>query len=298
MDKRNRNPVNFFSSMNGADMYKMQFKLNAAACVGCGACVRDCPIHILTLGPDAKPAVKAGKEDSCIHCQHCLAVCPKAAISVCGKDPADSLPVAGMDVPSAEQMKNLLYSRRSIRQYLPRDVARGLVDRLLAILANVPTGCNAQDLTFSVVYGKAQMDILRERVIETIAKAPMPPMLPRFIAVPAIAYRHGKADEFFRGAPHLLIVSAGNRSTTPNEDCVAALAYFDLLAQSFGLGTTWCGYLKMIVDAVPPVRTLLGLPPATPFYAMLFGYPAVRYARAVQRDDAARTREIRVAQDA
>lgn len=279
-------------------MHKMEFKVDAAACVGCGACVRDCPVHVLALGSDGKPAVKTGKEDACIHCQHCLAVCPKAAISVCGKDPVGSRPLAGMDLPSASQMENLLYARRSIRCYQPRNVERNLIDRLLAVLANVPTGCNAQDLTFNVVYDKEQMDALREKVVETIAKTPMPHMLPRFIAVPAIAYRHNKVDEFFRGAPHLLVVSAGKRSTTPNEDCIAALAYFDLLAQSFGLGTTWCGYLKMVTDIVPPVKFLFGLALDTPYYAMLFGYPAVRYVRTVQRDDAARVRGISLAPNA
>lgn len=35
----------------------------------------------------------------------------------------------------------------------------------------------------------------------------------------------------------------------------------------------------MIVDAVPEAIELFGLPPGTVFYAMMFGRPAVTYAR-------------------
>ena len=101
------------------------------------------------------------------------------------------------------------------------------------------------------------------------------------------AYRQQGVDELFRGAPHLLVVSAAENASCPNEDINLALAYFELLAQSSGLGTTWCGYLKFAVDAAPELRTPLGLRPQTPFYAMLFGHPNVRYARTVQRDAAA-----------
>jgi hypothetical protein len=76
---------------------------------------------------------------------------------------------------------------------------------------------------------------------------------------------------------------------------VLALAYFELLAQSAGLGTTWCGMIKIVADMIPGIRELLGLAPNTYFYAMMFGKPAVRYARTVQRDSAARIRRIQIA---
>ena len=43
----------------------------------------------------------------------------------------------------------------------------------------------------------------------------------------------------FRGAPHLLVVSASPESVCPAEDVNLALAYFELMAQSAGLGTVW-----------------------------------------------------------
>jgi len=96
----------------------------------------------------------------------------------------------------------------------------------------------------------------------------------------------------FRGASHLLIVSPGEKARCGHEDAILALAYFDLLAPSAGFGTTWCGLIKIIADMVPETRKLLGLAPDTYFYAMMFGKPAVGYARTAQRDSAALIRRI------
>ena len=91
---------------------------------------------------------------------------------------------------------------------------------------------------------------------------------------------------FFAGA-HLLIVSASPQSPCATEDVPIALSYFELLAQCAELGTLWCGLLKLAFLAVPELKTLVDLPPDHHFYAMLFGHPAIHYARTVQRDNVA-----------
>jgi nitroreductase len=90
----------------------------------------------------------------------------------------------------------------------------------------------------------------------------------------------------------LLVVSARETAPCGAQDVVLALSYFDLLAQSSGLGTTWCGCLDFASRAVPEIRDILGLGSDTPFYGMMFGYPAVRYFRTVQRDNAAGIRRF------
>jgi nitroreductase len=86
----------------------------------------------------------------------------------------------------------------------------------------------------------------------------------------------------------MLIVSSDETApgvTTPAEDVVIACTHFELLAQSRGLGTCWCGFLKLVQNEVPELlEKILGLRRSTPFYAMLFGYPALKYRRGVQRD--------------
>jgi nitroreductase len=109
----------------------------------------------------------------------------------------------------------------------------------------------------------------------------------------AVVFAERGVDMIFRGAPHALIVSAPVDAPCPREDVALALAYFELLAYSAGLGTVWWGMLKMVLETLPELKSLFGLAPGEVYHGMLFGAPAVRYPRTVQRDDAARVVHIR-----
>ena len=66
------------------------------ACIGCGRCINVYPGGILHMGADGKPCIQDFDEfgwNGCWQCQHCLAVCPKAAVSVLDRRPEDSMPV-------------------------------------------------------------------------------------------------------------------------------------------------------------------------------------------------------------
>ncbi len=262
------------------------FDVDYSKCVGCSACVNDCVMRILEM-KDGKAQMRNGKNAYCIGCQHCLAICPEGAVTLNGVKPGDCIATDGLDLPSGGQLSNLLVARRSIRQYLPENIDKNLIEKLLALLANVPTGCNAMDLTFSVVDDAERLAVLRHGIMKILSDAgkPLSPMLDGAVKV---YKKNPEHDELFRGAPHILIVSGKKNAPTPQTDCNAALAYFDLLAQSHGLGTTWCGYLSMITAEVPEVYEAIGLEPGTPYYAMLFGKPAVKYPRTVNRSTAAK----------
>lgn len=63
-----------------------------------------------------------------------------------------------------------------------------------------------------------------------------------------------------------------------------ALTTFELYAQACGIGTLWNGIATWAIEEMlPEMRQRLGIPDDHAFgYAMLFGKPAVRYARTVQ----------------
>ncbi len=223
-----------------------------------------------------------------MNCQHCLAVCPEGAVTVNGVGADACIPLARMPIPPPDEVANLLMSRRSIRQFLKADMPREDIAALLEPLKYVPTGCNVRHLTFRVVGGAAKVAALRQSLMALLAARldVLPESLRKIVQG---WQKHPEADVFFRGAPHVLIVYGDPKAAvTPQADCDAACAYFDLLAQANGVGTTWFGFLTHLVHAVPAVADLFGIPRGAPFHAMLFGEPAVDYARCVYRPDGAK----------
>ena len=269
----------------------MPFQVDSAACVACGACVRDCAFGALRRGEDGRPVL--AQPGKCMRCQHCFAICPTGAVSFDGHAAAEARATRGLALPSAEAVENWLHVRRSTRKFRDADVDRAVLDRVLKALGSVPTGCNARSLTFTCYPDRASVARFKASFLDCIARhRDGMKLLPRWLAVPAIKLRRGGEDIFFRGAPGLLIVSSDETApgvTTPNEDVTLALAYFEMLAQAHGIATCWCGFLKLVQREVPELlEACAGIRRTTPFYAMLFGPPALSYPRGVLRDDYAR----------
>jgi nitroreductase len=231
----------------------------------------------------------AGKEQQCIRCQHCLAVCSTGALSILGKDPDHSVPIKD-NLPSAVQMETLIKARRSIRFYKKEPVASETIAHLLEVIAHCPTGVNNRQLLFTVVEDQATMEKLRHETMEGIRRAVHDKSLPsglEFFEGILSAWDNGR-DIVFRGAPHLLVVSSPKDGPSPEADTLIALSYFELMACSMGLGTVWDGLAKWALTAILPKMTLeLGIPENhTIGYMMVFGKPAIKYHRTVQRGEA------------
>lgn len=275
----------------------LNFIVNETRCTRCGKCAKDCPVRIIQQEGRTIPRIQPEAESACLQCQHCLAICPTGAISILGRNPDDSLRFTSQQLPTGDQMMNLVRSRRSIRQYKDENVDPALIQKMLAALANSPTGVNRRELTFTVIEDKATLQKIREKVLSTVADALKAGRIPERIAylhaaVPAY-YEH-KVDIIFRNAPHALIISAPSDAPCPQEDISLALAYFELMAQSNGLGTVWWGMFRILLGTLPELRSLFEIPEKHRYYAMLFGVPSIRYPRCVQRDDGARVKTLRL----
>lgn len=272
-------------------MSDLNFIVNREQCIHCGACIADCPRRIIQYCDDY-PEISSTLANQCIRCQHCLAICPTGAISIFGLQPEDSIALATTPAVAPEALSKFIRGRRTIRQYRPENVNRDLIDRLLADIAHAPTGGNTCDLTFTVIDDRQALRRILRDLVAGLTQAMFENVeLPNFISQAVYAYHHD-VDEIFRGAPHLLIASAGERAYCGDADVVIALSYFELLAQSHGLGTAWCDFLKFILELRPELGSLFGIPIDRPYRAILFGIPAISYARTVQRDRAAQVRTI------
>ena len=268
----------------------LEFKVDAEACVGCGECAADCPYMIIGMDEGGLPAVRPEREAQCIHCQHCLAVCPTGALSILGLDPGESRALDGA-LPAAEQLETLAMGRRSTRRFKDEALDTALVSRLVDAAWYAPTGVNNLGLLFTVVDGPQAMQSLRERTMDGLRDAARAGELPKgleFFGGLVELYDAKGVDVIYRNAPHLLVVSSPRGGPCPKEDALIAMSYFDLLAAGMGVGTLWDGFATWVLrDILPDLAQALGIPADHELgYAMLFGAPAVRYHRTVQRGPA------------
>lgn len=262
----------------------LDFAIDESRCIQCGECAADCPVRIIDMS-QGLPRISEQRQGLCIRCQHCLAVCPTAALSILGVNPDASAEILA---PFPDGLENLIKSRRSVRRYRPEAVERAVLDRLMDAVAYAPTGKNERKVRFTLVDDPEVMARIRVLTIEGIRRAVDEDGLPdgmEFFAKFLTAWDQGR-DIIFREAPHMLIASSPREATSGEADPFIALSYFELMAASLGLGTVWCGYARWALQSVvPELGRKLGIPSDhRSMYAVMFGYPAVRYARAVQRE--------------
>ncbi|MCU4154355.1 nitroreductase family protein [Carboxylicivirga sp. A043] len=265
----------------------LDFKIDESRCTQCGLCSKECPMIIIN-GKNGIPEIKEGKESNCIKCQHCLAICPTGALSIFGKNPDDSLPLSN-PIPSATEMEQLIKTRRSVRKFKKEEVPAETINKLLQTAAFAPTGHNKNEVLFTVTETKEDLSKVRSLVYDTLKKASeegkIRPALAMFDSFQNMWHEKG-IDVIFRDAPHIIFASAPRKNRNAVPDCVISMSYFELLANSMGIGTLWDGLLKIVAeDIVPDLYTALGIPEDHVVgYMMVYGYPEVKYARSIQSE--------------
>jgi len=263
-------------------MTEFNFNIDYAKCIQCGMCAKDCIAAVISIDKNKNPQVTAPQR--CIGCQHCLAVCPVGALSINGKYPENSDKVYAQN---PDMILNLIKSRRSDRNYKQENVDGEKLQKLKDMLAYVPTGCNCRKLHFSFIDDIEVMKEFREytnnKVITALSKKPIKAVVEKFSNYAKLLL-NGQ-DIIFRGAPHMVVVSNHVDAPCSKEDAIIALSYFELYAQSMGLGTCWCGLADSCMKIFPELCEYMGIPEGyKPEYAMLFGLKDVNYSRTTQPD--------------
>lgn len=258
------------------------FEVDKEKCIHCGLCIKDCSAKALRFDENQTPIID---EKRCFKCQHCLAVCPVGAISVCGKRPENSDKIYSQD---PEMILNLIKSRRSFRHYKQENLAHEKLQKLKDMLKYVPTGVNFHKLHFAFIDDIEVMNEFRnhvnQRVKDALTVKPVKALAEKFSRYTK-AFLDGQ-DILFRGAPHLLVVSTPENAPCKTVDPFIALSYFELYAQSMNVGTCWCGLLEYCMMAMPELSDYLEIPQGyKPSYVMLFGEPDIKFARTVQPED-------------
>lgn len=272
------------------------FEVNPDKCIHCGRCINVCAGMVLKARSDGVPEMQPFERygwRGCWRCQHCLAVCPTGAISIFGKKPEDSLPPPPKEMGT--YMEELIVNRRSCRRYQKKNVDPALITRMLTSMAAAPTGGNCCSVEYTVIDDKDRVEEIRRivyKIMEENAKRHIyTDSFDDFYYSKMKESEHSirKDDMLFCGAPHLFIAhakQAGKWGEDMKINCNLATAYFELLANSFGLGTIIMSYPAEVIEQLAPVaRDMIGIP-ADHYMRLIvgFGYPEIPYARGVQKD--------------
>ncbi|WP_027182689.1 nitroreductase family protein [Desulfovibrio inopinatus] len=264
----------------------LDFAIDREKCTKCGECARDCIFGVIVMTEDG-PQLPAENEARCIACQHCLSVCKPGALSILGKNPDESLPIKKA-FPSPEEMTALIEGRRSVRHYKKEPVSEDEIATLLNAAFFAPTAVNIRTGGFTVVDDPAVMEsirvVSRTRVAEILKTSGLPAGLERYENY--LKSWTAENDIVFRGAPQMIIATSHKDHHAGLVDTVISLSYVELMAQSMGLGTLWCGLAKLVLTMLAPeLIERLGIPEDQEIgYIMMIGKPAVKYHRAVQRN--------------
>lgn len=261
-------------------MDKINFEVDKEKCIKCGLCSTDCISKTIKIDNDSYPYIS--DDTTCIGCQHCLAICPKGAIKIFGKNPDNSVEIKEKSTPEA--LENLIKSRKSCRNFKQENIDAETMDKLKNILNWAPTGVNFRGLHFSVVENKDVMTEIKEILYKKLKFILKFIPLKKSLKPYKDAILSGK-DLVFRGAPHMIVVSVNKNSPCKDIDPIIALSYFELYAQSLGIGTLWCGLAYKFLPLSKKIMKKFEIPKNYQLgYVMLFGLPNVHYQRAIQPD--------------
>ncbi len=267
-------------------MKNLNFKVDKSKCIRCGLCIKDCSCSVLEFDENKNPRVAENGETRCMKCQHCLAVCPTGAISILGKNPDESL------IPQKEKspdvILNQIQSRRSVRHYKQANLDKETLAKLKNMLNWVPTGCNDHRLLFAFIDDIDAMAEFKEKVYAKLKNLcenkPFPKDAERFLSrLESVIISENRQDVIFRNAPHMIVACSPVDAPCVDIDPVIALSYFELYAQSLGVGTVWCGLAQSCLNILPELSADLKIPQGyKPVYCMLFGPPAIKFKRIIQ----------------
>jgi len=245
-----------------------------------GICISECPFSLIRESKEnGFPEIRAAAERMCIHCGHCLAVCPHQALTFNGVGPADCLPIDKELAVDPAKIEQFLKSRRSIRTYKDKPVDHATLERLLDTARWAPSAKNSQSAHWLMVEDPAEVRRLAGMVVDWFRENNYFPGVVK-------AWKEGR-DMVLRGAPHVAIAHARTDGSLlkPTEDCAIAISYLELAAHAHGVGACWAGFLANGANDYQPLVDALGLPADHKvFGALMLGYPKFRYRRIPPRE--------------
>ena len=260
-------------------------------CIGCGLCVKDCFVRDIEL-VDNKAEIK---NVTCFKCGHCIAVCPKNAVSTDEYNMEDVVEYnkETFDI-NAENLLNFIKFRRTVRQFKNKDVENQMLEKIIEAGRFTQTATNSQNVSYIVI--KENLNKLKGMAFESLNEAGKnilanlnPQTMPykRYAEMWINMYENykvnpnGKEHLFFNAPAVILVVSEHTVNAT------LASSNMELMTNALGLGTFFSGFFVRAAQGNQKIMDYLGLKENQQIVTcMVIGHPDVKYSRTVPRKEA------------
>jgi nitroreductase/NAD-dependent dihydropyrimidine dehydrogenase PreA subunit len=289
--------------------------IDPANCLKCGACLEECPNYVIH---PVNGGVNSGKayvkyEDQCLECGHCVAICNAGAITLNEIGLNDLEKLKKIDV-NADQIKNLIYSRRSVRFFKDEPIDKDFLDEMIDVATHAGTASNSQSEGFIILQNKDKIQELEEDIINVIWSAGIKYLGSDGLIKKALLKKYGEemilalkryhgvirnrtADGnrkgmIFRNAPAVILLCGPSSNGMGGANSALAVRNIELYALTKGYGAMYCGFMVGAFEKKPKLfREKLGIDKSQSiFSALLVGKPKRYYEYKLPR----KTRNIKI----
>jgi len=291
----------------------IKISIDPDVCQKDGLCAMTCTYAIFRQEEKGTvPKVDDVMLEKCYRCGQCVAICPHGAISHSHFPKETVNPINTENLPSFDQVLELIRSRRSKRLFKDKPVERDVLEKILEAARFAPSQHNDQSTEFIVIQDTKIIHEITALTAEGIGKLagytknPIGRMMMRralgrrgagtvFELAPELEglvslFKSG-TDWILRKAPTLILFcadSAGGYFAGVNANL--ALQNAALAAETVGLGCFYAGFVVTIAESDDRIARLVSLPETHKIYgALAIGYPRLKFKKWPERNPAITT---------
>lgn len=262
-------------------------------CTKCLKCEKDCPADAITIATGTIA-------DTCIHCGHCIAICPEQTVF---PEKGEILPLHPHAV-TADDFSWFTAGIRSCRNYQSREVPDEVLKQLVANLRHAPSASNARRLQVSIVRSPEKVRLLNKLTEDSLIKlfsfitSPfIGPLIKLFVPKINIKKLRRYKETFLEKrkvndslichhAPAVLLFHGPVTKTGMLEaDANIWATYTTLYANTLGLGSCFIGFIVKALGKNGKQNHHFDIPATNRIYAALtVGYPKVKYKQECSRE--------------